>query len=179
MPGIGLKLIEVLSQTLRKVQSRLFKSLRAAQTLSESRMFRAVLSEKVIQEFILNLNKLQLFSDNQDANGDDLTYTKNGITYTGYSAFTHNLMGGVKKNGVSFSIGDPYTISNSGDFYKSFNLELTPEYFKINANPLKEDTNLFKAFGKDIMGLQDKNLQKLIDVIRKKFIQEVRNKIAA
>ena len=161
------------------MQSRLFNSLRAAQTLKENKMFSVVLRDKVIQEFILNLNKLQLFSDNQDSNGEDLTYTKNGITYTGYSAFTHNLKGGVKSNGVSFSVGDPYTISDSGAFYKTFNLELTPEYFKINANPLKEDINLFDAFGKDIMGLQDKNLQKIIDVIRKKFIQEVRRKIAA
>ena len=161
------------------MQSKLFKSLRAAQTLNESKMFNAVLREKGFQEFILNLNKLQLFSDNEDSKGEDLKYTKNGITYTGYSKMYHDLLGGVKKNGVSFSIGDPYTISNSGDFYKSFNLELGADYFKINANPIKEDTNLFDAFGSDIIGLQGKNLQSIIDVIRQKFIQEVRRKLRA
>ena len=75
--------------------------------------------------------------------------------------------------------GESPFLLDSGDYYKSYNLKLGNGFFKIDSNPQKEFSNLEESYGDNLEGLQEKNVQKLIDVIRKKFIQEVRQKITA
>jgi hypothetical protein len=159
------------------VQSKLFKSLRAAQTLNDNDMFNAVLKDKGFQDFILDLNKSQLF-DGEDSLGVSLKNIGGGYS------FTTELL----SSGKSFSFmgksktkkqGDSPFLLDSGDYYKSYNLKLGNGFFKIDSNPQKEFSNLEESYGDNLEGLQEKNVQKLIDVIRKKFIQEVRQKITA
>lgn len=158
-------------------QERLIKSVRAAITLDEDAMFNAVLTDKGLQEWILNLNKSQLFR------GEDSLGVKLEQTVGGYSivteilnrgrTFTYNGQGQMKLEGKS-----PFLL-DTGAYYNSYKLILGNGYFEIDSEPQKEDNNLEDKYGNNLEGLQDENLQLLIDVIRKKFIQEVRLKLAA
>jgi hypothetical protein len=49
--------------------------------------------------------------------------------------------------------------------------------FEIKANPFAGDTNLFEELGSDIVGLNDGNLQIVIDVYRQKTLEIIRQKL--
>ncbi len=159
------------------MQDKLFKSLRAAQTLDANSMFNAVLRDKGLQDFILFLNKSQLF-DGEDSLGVSLKQIGGGYSFTTEAlsagkSFTFAGKSKTKKQGES-----PFLLDSS-DYYDSYNIKLGNGFFKIDSNPQKELTNLEDSYGDNLEGLQDKNIQKIIDVIRKKFIQEVRRELTA
>ena len=158
-------------------QERLIKSVRAAIRLDENQMFDMVLADKGLQEWILNLNKSQLFGG-EDSLGVKLSETGGGYSFVTEilnrgKTFTYNGKGQDKLEGNS-----PF-LFDTGTYYDSYSLLLGPGFFVINSDPQKEDNNLEDRYGDNLEGLQDKNLQLLIDVIRKKFIQETRVLLAA
>lgn len=56
---------------------------------------------------------------------------------------------------------DRVTLRDTGDFQSSFYLEIGNEQFEIKANDWKTD-DLIKKYGREILGLTDKNLSELI-----------------
>lgn len=54
------------------------------------------------------------------------------------------------------------TLKDTGEFYKSFRLVMDGSAIKIIANPIKEDTNLFKEYGIDIVGLTEDSMSVVI-----------------
>jgi hypothetical protein len=144
-------------------------------------IIREILSDRDILIWVAEANKGQLL-DSKDSNDKELTYTKNGNVYYGYSELYYELLdGGKKKSGFTFEVGDPYNIISTGEFYRSFRITYDNGLI-IDANPIKTDesgnkTNLFEAFGKDILGLNEENLQKLIEIVKNKLITEIRKKV--
>jgi hypothetical protein len=158
------------------MQKKLFKSARAAKTLDVNKMFNVVLADKGLQGFILYLNKSQLF-DGEDSLGVSLKQIGGGYSLTTEiesrgKAFTFAGESKTKKQGES-----PFLLDD-GDYYDSYNLKLGDGFFKIDSNPQKGIDNLEDSYGDNLEGLQDKNVQKIIDVIHKKFIQAVRETIS-
>lgn len=149
------------------MQEKLLKSVRAAQTLDADRMFNAILTDKGLQDFILNMNKEQLF-----AGENSLGVSLESIG-GGYSAFTIEVK---KKKGQPT---DRVTLKDTGEYYDSYTLDLGSGFFTINSDPIKGDTNLETEWGDNLEGLQDENLQKLIEIIKVKFEQETRRVLAA
>ena len=114
----------------------------------EGKIFKTVLDNKFIKELITHLNTNdQLFKDRIDSLGARL-----GI----YSHATEVISKGRKKQGEFINLHD------TGEFYDSWKVIVTENLISIDANPFKDDTNLFDAFGFDILGLTDENLQVLI-----------------
>lgn len=154
------------------MQSKLLKSIRAAQTLDEKKMFNAVLKDKGLQDFILFLNKSQLF-DGEDSLGVSLKQIGGG-----YSLTTQILSGGKSftfaGESKSKTAGNSPFLYDTGEYYDSYNIKLGDGFFRIDHNPQKDQDNLEDSYGDNLAGLQDENLQKIIDVIFKKFVQEVR-----
>ena len=158
------------------MQEKLLKSVRNAINLDEDQMFNSVLADKGFQDWILFLNKSQLFA------GEDSLGVKLSSIGGGYSFITEIL-----NRGKSFTFGgeskmklegeDPFLL-DSADYYNSYNLKLGDGFFVIDSNPQKDNNNLEDDYGENLEGLQYENLQKIIDVIRKKFIQEVRREIS-
>ena len=143
-------------------------------------IIRDILSDRDILTWIETKNKEQLFDYNEDSEGNKLIY-KN--IYTGYSSYYHRKQDGVKKNGVPFNVGDPYTIANAGDFYRSIIAKPgVQDLLVFDADPIKvneegQETDLFEAFGKDIIGLNEENLQQLIEKVKVKLIAEIRRQV--
>ncbi len=158
------------------MQKKLLKSARNAIALDESQMFNTVLADKGFQDFILFLNKSQLF-DGEDSLGVKLEKIGGGYSFTTEflsSGETFSFAGESKTKRAGNS---PFLL-DSGDYYNSYNLKLGNGFFVIDSDPQKEDNNLEDIYGDNLEGLQDENLQKIIDVVYKKFVQEVRREIS-
>ena len=69
--------------------------------------------------------------------------------------------------------GSPYTLKDSGDFYKSFMMEVLPDGIIINADGIKDDgTDLLERFTNKILGLTDESKIKLIKELKEKYYTE-------
>jgi hypothetical protein len=145
--------------------------LKKAIGLNFDSFFYNIWRSKAVQTYIEFLNKDQL-KRSEDSKGVQLSYKdNNGNVRTGYSPLTAKLSKGRKK------IGQPFNLFDTGEFYKS--IKATPELkgVDLDADFQKEDTNLEKKFGKDIIGLTDENLQKLQEFIKPIVILNLRKEL--
>jgi hypothetical protein len=66
----------------------------------------------------------------------------------------------------------PYTLKDTGDFYRSFMLEVLPDGIVINADGIKDDgTDLLERFTDKILGLTDESKIKLIEKVKAKYYE--------
>lgn len=134
-----------------------FKSLEKAVKLDFNSLFFKVWKKRAVQKFIEELNRQQL-AKSIDSKGVQLSYkTKDGVLRTGYSFFTAKASRGRKKE------GDPFTLEDTGEFYKS--IKALPELVGVDffADLEKDKKFLKKRFGKNIVGLTNEN----IEILRK------------
>jgi len=75
--------------------------------------------------------------------------------------------------------GETIVVDGGGAFYSSFDVKPYKGGFEITANPIKDETNLFREFGEDIVGLNAENLQIVINFYLDAFRFEIQEKIAA
>jgi len=69
--------------------------------------------------------------------------------------------------------GTHYTLKDTGDFYKSFYIEVLGDAIVIDADPIKSDgTNLFERYGEGIIGLDEESKTKLIEEIKQRYYTE-------
>lgn len=133
-------------------------------TLKTDYLWRVVFSDAKFREWVLDLiRKDQLFKQGIDGDGDTIGY---------YSEFTESL--DPKK-----VAGTPYTLFDTGEFYKSFILYVYSNYIEVDANPIKindkgEKENLFWKYGENIIALTNENLDKL----REEFLQRFKKELA-
>lgn len=126
--------------------------LRAANVESVKRLVK-VLNQNQLRKSKDSLNK-PLYS----------VYNESGV----YSITTQLLSRGKKKAGT------PYTLEDTGHFYDSIVVSVTIDSIRIDADPIKTDTNLFEEYGKEIIGLTDENLQTVTQIILLNFQKETR-----
>ena len=66
---------------------------------------------------------------------------------------------------------------NTGDFYKSWKVIIRnkdDDFFIMDANPIKEDTNLFVEWGVDVLGLTEQSMNILNDKLRVELQREIK-----
>lgn len=138
--------------------------------LDETKIINAILSDKNFQKFIISLNQNdQLFDLGIDSLGVSLGEYAD-TTIEGTSSFK-----GKKDKGQRF---DHITLLDTGGFYKSFTITVSGGGFIMDANPIKEESNLFDDWGKEIVGLTKENLQIVIDAIRERILTKIREQIS-
>jgi len=151
---------------------------RKIKAININKILRKVLSDKVIQETILDFNrKDQLFLKGEDAEG-----VKLGDKSGGYSPTTIQLSIEEKGSAVfnykgassTKTVGGSPILFNDGDFYDTFKINIGSNYFTITANPIKDNNNLFDDFGANIVGLQQESKNKLTDLIKDVFISTIK-----
>ena len=125
----------------------------------EDRIFKLALDNKVIKDLIIFLNTDdQMGKDHTDALGQKLF---NSLTdRTTYSLFDPKGRG-----------GQEYTLNDTGEFWDSFTVTVQQGRIDIDANPNKDDDNLFNIYGTDIVGLTKENLDILIREALEQFIK--------
>lgn len=151
---------------------RVKKILDNALALDENKIINQILSNKSFQEFIIDLNtEGQLFDKGINSLGVKLSDI--GGLYSPVTIELSKAKGRPKKSASSINLFD------TGDYYKSFKIVLFNDSFDIVSDPIKDDSNLFDDWGKEIEGLTEENLQKVIDAIRSKIIPIIRARILA
>lgn len=106
--------------------------------------------KKMILDYIRND---QLFDEGIDSN-EQIIGT--------YSYWTEVLSNGKKR------MGDPYTLKDTGQFYRSMYVKVLNDSILIDANYTKmEDKNWWSI---DILGLTEENLEKYAEMVKKNFI---------
>ena len=115
------------------------------------------LKKWIIEELI---QKDQLTDQGIDEDGDVI-----GL----YSEWTEML-------NPSKEAGTPYTLNDSGDFYRSMYIRIGSDYFEVDADPIKTDengeqTDLFNKYGIGIIGLTQESKTKLSE----RLIEEYRS----
>lgn len=150
-------------ETIKKVISNIRK-------LDYNDVLEQFWSNDDIQEIIIDLNtkgdlirgKGQLFDLGIDSKGRDLG---------DYAPFTIEVK---QASGLPY---DHITLYQDGIFYRSFYVVPNSEGFKIEANPIREDTNLFLDFGADIVGLTADSKEILSRLILTRLKDDIKNRI--
>lgn len=132
-------------------------------TMDEGLIFEIVFSNPLIKNEIIRLNtEEQLFNKGIDSEG---------VSLGTYSPFTVEQK---KKKGEPT---DRITLKDTGDFYKSFRVSVNRVSITIDADPIKDDNNLFDDFGEEILGLTDESKKKLEEMAVIEYIKYWRNNI--
>jgi len=134
--------------------------------------FKLVFERDEVQDEIIRLVTIeQLFEQGVDDKGDL-------IQPEGYSL---NTIFGTEQYEGKIEKGQRYdhvTLNDTGAFYDSFTVTVGKGSFTINANGKKEDVDLIKAYGNDILGLTEESKNALIEYVFEVIWQEVRDKVS-
>jgi hypothetical protein len=128
-----------IGETIRKFKSLNFK-----------KIIISILNTSEIKEFIIKMEQERLFNLGEDSTGASLGE---------YAPFTVVIK---QEKGQRF---DHITLNDTGEFYESFTFHATGTELIFDANPVKDDDNLFDNFGIDILGLNDFDRNRLIETI--------------
>lgn len=126
-----------------------------------------IAKQDTLKDLVIELNtEKQLFDKGEDSTGRTLESIGGA-----YSPFTIR---------IKEAKGQPtnrVTLSDTGEFYASFVIKPFKGGFTIDADPNKDDTNLFEEWGDDIVGLNQENLQIVINFFKDAILREINNRI--
>jgi hypothetical protein len=128
------------------------------------KIIRELLSDRAILDWIEEANKRQLL---KGKNSFDVKLSEIG---GGYSDVTLRLNPQKQRDVVN--------LLDTGEFHKSITATVGSDLLEINADPFKTDdngnkTNLFEEWGNDIIGLNEEDLQQLIETLKDGLIDEI------
>lgn len=145
------------------MDTMLGQALNRYRNLKEEYLWFKVFSDAQFREWVLDLIRQdQLFKQGIDGDGDIIGY---------YSEYTEML-------NPEKVAGTPYTLFDTGDFYKSFILYIYKDAIEVDANPIKindkgEKENLFWKYGENIIALTEESMAKL----RQEFLQRFKSEL--
>ena len=131
--------------------------------LNNAQLWTSIFLNETFRTWVKDLvREDQLFDQGIDEDGDVIGY---------YSEWTE-MMNPEKVAGTH------YTLKDTGEFFESFYLTIYPDYFEINANPIKvnedgETENLFYKYTEAIMGLTSESKDKLGREILRRYRLEL------
>lgn len=135
------------------------EALKRTNAIKSPIVWRRVFSDPRFQKWILDLiRKDQLFEAGVDENGEIIGF---------YSPVTEAI-NPIKKAGT------PYTLFDTGEFYKSMVILLGTNFFEIDADPIKDNDNLFEKYGEGIIGLTEASREKLRFETQRRYRIELR-----
>lgn len=132
-----------------------------------------IAKQPTLEKLVIELNtKDQLFEKGEDSFGKKLV-GKNIVKDGKYSPLTVS---------IKRAKGQPtnrVTLFDTGDFYASFNITPYKGGFVIDADEQKDETNLFDEFGLGILGLNQTNLQIIIEYFKNELLEKVNKRLQA
>jgi hypothetical protein len=154
---------------------KLHKLIQNDKNLETNKICFLVFRDKTVQKIVIDLNRIdQLFFEGVKSDGSSLPlYSK------ATEAITFNKLYTFEGNSTTKSSGQPYTLFDTGDYYRSFRLLQDKTGFTILANDEKENGTLQEIYGNGvpILGLTDESKNKLSDEIRSFIVQAIRTEI--
>lgn len=146
------------------METLLGETLNRYRALKGDYLWRKVFNDVAFREWTLDLIRQdQLFQKGIDGDGDIIGY---------YSEYTEML-------NPSKEAGTPYTLYDTGEFYKSFVIYVYENFILIDADPIKinekgEKENLFYKYGENIIQLTEGNFEKFKAEFLRRYHRELR-----
>jgi len=140
----------------------IYKTLEKYAKLDFGDVIFAVLNLDNIKELIIELKQERLYERGTDSNGASLG---------DYSDYTVEIK---REKGQRY---DHITLRDTGEFYESFTVTVVKDGIVLDANPNKENTNLFSEYGIDILGLDDFSFNIVKEQILVEMYQYIVNKL--
>jgi hypothetical protein len=140
-------------------KSKLHSMLRRGQMLSDAVAW---------FDFFTTQNKVRILDMIRISQLKEKGVYKDGDVIGFYSEATEWITNGEKQ------AGDPYTLDDTGAFYRSMFITVYKDLFEINADAQKDDTNLFNKYGTGIVGLTNENESLLIEMIKRHYYDYIR-----
>lgn len=152
---------------------RLLQVIKNVQALESNDIAIEIFAGSEVQKYILNLNRInQLYLNGVDSEGTQIgTYSY--VTDVLRSGETFNYEGYTSTK----QQGEHFTLFDTGEFYKSFQVVLTENGFIIEADDRKENEYLSDKYGLEILGLSNDSKNDLARQIIQKVIELVKRKI--
>ena len=142
-------------------------------SLDVGKLLLKIHKQKKTQAFIIGLNtREQLFINSEDSEGRKL-----GDIGGGYSPVTEELSEGTSfqyqgESNVKLAGESPF-LFDTGDFYKSWTITPNAGGFSIDANSMKDGTNLFDDWGINILGLTNESTRLLQEFLLTALAEEI------
>lgn len=135
--------------------------LKRARTISEAQIWFDSVDGNVRRLILFWIQNDQLREQGIDEDGDVIGW---------YSQLTEILSGGKKK------FNTHYTLEDTGEFFRQMFVIVLADSLVIDSDGADKDNgdNLFNKYGQGILGLTDENMDKLVAVIRVKYLQNIR-----
>lgn len=123
-----------------------------------------ILNDKGIQKLITDLNtKVQLFNQGEDSEGKKLASIGGG-----YAPST------IKIKKIKRQPTNRVTLKDTGDFYGTFDVKVESNAdFTINADTTKGSHDLTERYGDDLVGLQEENVKKVMELLEQEFYKVI------
>ncbi len=109
-----------------------------------------VFANKDLQKFIVFQNKFQLYVRGVDGNGNFLGHYRPSTYVKKYAAGQRS---------------DHITLYDTGEYYESKQLYITPDEFQLVENASKGDKSLYERFGTEISGWDDVSMENIVAAI--------------
>ncbi len=107
-------------------------------------------SDDLLTAIIVDLNTEDQLFRGTDATGKTLSSIG--------GAYSFRTVEEKRRKGQPF---DRVTLKDTGDFYKSFNVDIQPKFIQIVADFFKENQDLRERWGDNLAGLDDKSREEL------------------
>lgn len=147
----------------------LIKRLQGALNINKL-IYEVISEDRELREQILDLNRYgQLYNSGIDSTGEKLSDI--GGEYSPVTLQFAAEKGRPKKS------ADHIDLYDTGRFYETFRLLLEEDGFIIDANTLKEDTDLAKEWGEDILGLTPESIEIVSSWLRDRIVKKIQEKI--
>lgn len=176
---------------------RLHRLIDNTKKLDQDKIFVEIVSSRGVQAFIISLNTVdQIFLDGEQSDGSDITSTNDTIGVYGDSTINYpyfkgkmnpfrinqidiDELGFIRSQSItkSVGVGDPYILSQSGNYLASYKVIVDNGGFTITANDSiysnRGLSSMTKEYGK-LEGLNEKSKSELAEAIIPLVVQEVR-----
>lgn len=140
--------------------------LRQRRELNAMRLFIKIGNEEEITNLIIRLN-----TEGEDTSQlYELGINSEGVELEDIGGFYSDVTIELKKEKGQRI--DHVTLKDTGDFYMSEEVKATELGFEFEADPIKDDTNLFDEWGEEVLGLIPENLQIVIHKMINRYIEE-------
>jgi len=145
---------------------RMIKLGQNAQQIDNNEILKTIWSDPFVQDFIIDLNTNKQLKLGKLANDGDMP--EGGA---GYIAAARRIYGADAKP------TDKTNLFLTGNFFDTFDIQVLNNGFVIVANTAIYGRDFQTIYGFDILGLNEENLQKLIDFIREDYKKELANRL--
>ena len=135
---------------------------RNAQKLNNNDILKVIWSDPFVQDFIIDLNTNQQLKKGVLGNGGDMPEAS--PEWLNFKRSTR---------GSNNFPTDKVNLFFTGDFFRTFDIQITGTGFIIIANTTIYGRDFKDRYGFDILGLNNDSIQKLIDFIRIDYKEEL------